>query len=841
MTEAEDSLTSKMILSAREGTVNPVSARSKGSDASPSRTTSSPRRLDKLVRTLRNRAQSLADGGVRFHEVFDSLDAHDTGEISGSKSVLTGLHSLGIKNATAEDADALLDAFEGSRPGRMSYKKFLKAVMLGNSSKERVSSIIADIQWQLSNCDDGDEDSHGDALRVITNCLAEGDEDGSGTIGRSSFRDSLQTAFLKVGMRGIEEGDLRRLMDRFERDGNDVSYVDFVKVLRSDVCVSPKKGPLSPLGGAAGSSFALSPLSVRVTERLAAQNMDAIMLREAFLPRDVMGPTETIITFSEVETVFAVDLGITLDPSDEKEIMNNFGVSHDSVDVKAMLEKWGLWEDTAGVEDTTHLADWSTTMPKKSRFAASKSTTTQSPPHNVPSLPIETLRMHDGSSIHPASDNEQAILQQYRQQQQRRQQALQPPNVDLSISPPEPAEQHQSLGKWSHPVESQVQENTASSAAVARLHQQQQHSAPSSTLRDAPPLIQDFGAEPKNADYIRTLQKENEKLKSELSSFDLDFFEEIEDLKHNYERLKKVALSQTNAPPGAAAGDKALIQSMESIQEADPFDSAPQKQMMEMLDRAGRLAGGLGVPLSPRQNAMFLNKRKKKKKKKNYQYGNDYDHWNARGGVVGAHERKLAWQISGGGFEALEEADKWIKRMDRSGDGYLSGKQVAAALREAGYDLTDSDVQVVLNGFGSDKYGRVDVAEFTQALNDIASGNDWYQQDYKIPTEKHIPPQSLDKSGEFMYGTSFNGLQTGYEGLWDGFDAGRESDLVEAALKEVMEQISLIDISRLPGYGSGNRAAAIMRPFKMLDKGNRGIVGIREFSGKYKRCPGQSS
>ena len=324
---------------------------------------------------------------------------------------------------------------------------------------------------------------------------------------------------------------------------------------------------------------------------------------------------------------------------------------------------------------------------------------------------------------------------------------------------------------------------------------------------------------------------------AELSSFDLNFFEEIEDLKHNYERLKMVAISQATGnnpgsptpPPIQTSGNT----SDQALYDMDPFDSAPKKQMMDMLDRADRLSGGLGVALSPRQESMYRPKRKKKKKA---QYGNDYDHWNARGGVVGAHERKLAWQISGGGHEALEEAEKWIRRMDRNGDSYLSGKQIAAALREAGYDLTDSDVQVVLNGFGSDHYGRVDVAEFTQALHDIASGNDWYSQDYRIPSgpgagARDLPAsQSLNRSGEFMYGTAFNGVQSSYEGKWDAFDASRESNLVEAALKEIVEQISLIDISKLPGYGSGNRAAAILRPFKICDKGSRGIISITEFS-----------
>ena len=148
MTPASDTMTSKTILSARGNTVNPTMPTFHESSAGID-----PERLQKLIKALRTRAQSLADGGTRFHEVFDSLDAHDTGEISGSKSVLSGLHALGIKSATLDDANALLDAFEGSEPGHLSYRKFLKAVMLGNSSKQRVASIIEDLRWQVRQSD----------------------------------------------------------------------------------------------------------------------------------------------------------------------------------------------------------------------------------------------------------------------------------------------------------------------------------------------------------------------------------------------------------------------------------------------------------------------------------------------------------------------------------------------------------------------------------------------------------------------------------------------------------------------------------------------------------------
>lgn len=157
-------------------------------------------------------------------------------------------------------------------------------------------------------------------------------------------------------LQGLEEGDLRRLMDRFQTPDERVSYLDFVKVLRSDVG-SPKK-----FSSSAQESHGYAPLASRVRDAMGSRNMDSAMLREHFLPGDIMGPHETVIPFSELETVFAVDLGIILDPSDEKDIMGNFGVGADSVDVKAMMMSWGLWEETLATtsmgDTATHLQEW---------------------------------------------------------------------------------------------------------------------------------------------------------------------------------------------------------------------------------------------------------------------------------------------------------------------------------------------------------------------------------------------------------------------------------------------------------------------------------------------------
>ena len=815
MIETTDPLSSKQYLSAARSPA--TSPRPYSPNGASPLSPSSSSRTDALIRALRSKCQSLADGGTKFHAVFDQLDARDSGELSSANAVLSALKDLNIPNATKADADSLIKAFEGSTPGKMSYRKFLRAVMLGQSAalQKRTAAILEKLQWQIASSAGAGGDY--DPSDVFETYLAGGDDDGVGSLDRNEFRSCFTAACATLQVRGMEESDLRRVMDRYDRDGDErVCYVDFVKALRFASSAGNNEQSRSP----SRNSSSDAPLRDRVRERVAANNLDAFMLRENFLPRDVMGPGETCITFSEVETVMAVDLGLTLSAQDELEIMNDFGVSAESVDAKAMLSAWELWEDDEQPkprqnQQRQQQQQRPLQQSSKSSAAAAPPTSSSNPNSNrtapsmvVPNLPFAAAGIDTGSR------------------------------------------------SYSAPVPNQPQRNPVKGGRP---------NANANANND-------------NDDYdggdVERLRQENEKLKSELSAFDLNFFEEIEDLKHNYERLKRASAaaagsssagvplqatySSSNSPSNYDVdpryGDTYASAAGGPYDAADPFDSAPPKQMRDMIDRADRVVeGGVDVVLSPRQAARFRKSSKSSKSSKSKKggkentYGNDWDFWNSKGGVVGAHERKLAWQIAGGGTEALKEVEKWMRRLNRNGDSYLAGKQVAAAMREGGYDLSDSDVQVILEGFGCDEFGRVDVNEFIQALHDIAAGNEWYYKDGQIPSgargiaerqsssstgpyNNHAP--LAGNPGEFMHGTAhaFNGLQAGYEGKWDEFDASREPSLVEAALKEVLEQMSLIDVSRLPGYGSGNRAAAILRPFKKCDRKSRGIISISDFS-----------
>ncbi|CAM9929170.1 unnamed protein product, partial [Ectocarpus sp. 13 AM-2016] len=100
-------------------------------------------------------------------------------------------------------------------------------------------------------------------------------------------------------------------------------------------------------------------------------------------------------------------------------------------------------------------------------------------------------------------------------------------------------------------------------------------------------------------------------------------------------------------------------------------------------------------------------------------------------GLIAAHERKLAWEISCGGMVSLARLRENTGRVGpasavAAGDGFWSDEQVFLALRNSGYALELEDVAVLRTGLGSDAKGRLDLEEFIGMCEDIASVEEWY-------------------------------------------------------------------------------------------------------------------
>ena len=261
-------------------------------------------------------------------------------------------------------------------------------------------------------------------------------------------------------------------------------------------------------------------------------------------------------------------------------------------------------------------------------------------------------------------------------------------------------------------------------------------------------------------------EQENARLRSELAVFDLGFFEEVEDLKYSYATLKReaeklakkqgvdLAASLGLPEDGEEPWDRTVDMAHHSVDWAETArrrppgspSSPPRGARAARLARQwDKLSSGLdgdgerdedadtGLPLgspprridggaSPgvRTRFDFSARRSGKEERKEASAPRP---WN---GLIAAHERKLAWEISTGGMGSLACLRESIGRVGRSGNGFGCDEEVFSALRQSGYALELDDVAVLRTGLGSSADCRVDLEELMILCEDIASGEEWY-------------------------------------------------------------------------------------------------------------------
>ncbi|CAM9921910.1 unnamed protein product [Ectocarpus sp. 4 AP-2014] len=272
------------------------------------------------------------------------------------------------------------------------------------------------------------------------------------------------------------------------------------------------------------------------------------------------------------------------------------------------------------------------------------------------------------------------------------------------------------------------------------------------------------------------LQEENAKLRSELEVFDLGFFEEVEDLKYSYASLRREAdklarkqgipsLSKSLDLPdeGEEPWDRSVDMAHHSVDWAetaknqrtaagrgggspsspprgthaarlarrwDLLSSGVAADVEEMGFAVGSPTRGHGGTIPGRVSVAPGGGR--------YRGGGTRGRGEAfavtphsQRGLIAAHERKLAWEISCGGMGSLARLRENTGRVGPAaavavGDGFWSDEQVFLALRNSGYALELEDVAVLRTGLGSDAKGRVDLEEFMGMCEDIASVEEWY-------------------------------------------------------------------------------------------------------------------
>lgn len=275
---------------------------------------------------------------------------------------------------------------------------------------------------------------------------------------------------------------------------------------------------------------------------------------------------------------------------------------------------------------------------------------------------------------------------------------------------------------------------------------------------------------PEDIAAASTVEEENARLRSELEVFDLGFFEEVEDLKYSYVALKREAEklakrqgvdlsasldlpeageepwdrsvdmahhsvdwagthkertsegSPCSPPRGAHAARlyrawNRLSSAAEQAAEGFPLDSFPRGSERILPGARSVPNAGGGDPLRP------------------YSGGSNHEPSLVvdpppppRGnGLIAAHERKLAWELSSGGMASLACLREHAGRVDRAGGGFGSNEEVLSALRGSGYaELELEDVAVLRTGLGSNAEGKMDMKEFMGMCEDIASDQEWY-------------------------------------------------------------------------------------------------------------------
>jgi Ca2+-binding EF-hand superfamily protein len=135
-----------------------------------------------------------------------------------------------------------------------------------------------------------------------------------------------------------------------------------------------------------------------------------------------------------------------------------------------------------------------------------------------------------------------------------------------------------------------------------------------------------------------------------------------------------------------------------------------------MEDEATRLDGSSGDRQGARPSGGSSSRRRNNEKQQ------------SSGVHVGRSEKILARGVREGGEPAVEALAVWLRRLDTSGDGYVSPKQLYNALMHSSIlsrrnSMTEKDVVSLASGFGG-RGGKVSHPEFLQAVYDMLDSMD---------------------------------------------------------------------------------------------------------------------
>lgn len=337
----------------------------------------------------------------------------------------------------------------------------------------------------------------------------------------------------------------------------------------------------------AGEWAGISSIQERIKHAQRSKRLTPAEVKEMLLPAAAVGANETRLPVREVCDVLEVDLGVNTSEVDEQELIRAYGRGDGQIDVQALLEDIGLWP-------ALNIKALTVVPPSPPRPAATtrvawgasdtKSWTPSQPPSFVQTAPARAQNANtSGSSagawelyhttavdnltppppVPPASsatpDKREPTVPIEEQQPSSGippAAAATPLLTDPPLETPV-ARKPEAIAPSSHSVhtvepaginmtsltapngvphnasdkpEPVVPASNFDNGNVAESHQLR----PGSQRTASPVAIQT--ELPPADDLVRQLKAENERLKRELMSFDLNFFEELEDLKFENQR-----------------------------------------------------------------------------------------------------------------------------------------------------------------------------------------------------------------------------------------------------------------------------------------------------------------
>eukprot|EP00752_Nemacystus_decipiens_P018631 g16705.t1 len=506
-----------------------------------------------------------------------------------------------------------------------------------------------------------------------------------------------------------------------------------------------------------------------------SHGVEAGILKEFILPSSTADPEDIDATVRswEVFKVLEIDLGLHLSEDDKKFVSTRFGDGEDGgrVDVRALLVALGLGQTInsstdpalASVRDRGEGNRWPAGRPtsasRQSGRGRGRVRKREWPSTTVAAGSAQPARRSSGSEVQGRGVESRSPIGA---------DATAGLDLDIDASRGDPATDtpppaYEDVLMHSDGAEAEER----ASADGEKTHQSPTEGNELDGAEPAERSVVDGGQPARGSAAAAAAEEENARLRAELAVFDVGFFEEVEDLKYSYAILKReaeklakkqgvdLAVSLGLPEDGEEPWDRAVDMAHRSVDWAETArrrppgsPSSPPRGVhaTRLARRWNKLSSGLdgegegvpdgaqGSPLGPPAPRSLQHTRGPRRvynasarwsgeRRGGGKESAAAPQWN---GLIAAHERKLAWELSTGGMGSLACLREHVGRIGRSGDGFGSDEEVFSALSQSGYALEQEDVAILRTGLGNSADGKVDLEEFMTVCEDVASGEGWY-------------------------------------------------------------------------------------------------------------------